>query len=561
MAVALDQRPRGWARFAPLQFRAAGVRQVKGALEGLEALFGRAMRWWGWGEDGHEVRLPEAAVALLRDELEADPAAPPRAGRARRRAAARAPARGPCARAPGRRGGRRAGARRPRWRAWSTPPARATPTSCGCAPATPRARPTLVRRARLGRGAGGGAGRLRRGAAGRGAVRRRHERGGRRGAARRRLRRRGVARPAPASTALAVDRVSLTATLAAGLLGPEAERRLASEGVTLGHFPQSFEYSTVGGWVATRSAGQASTGYGRIDELVEGVRLVAPAGELTAAAFPASAAGPDLRELVVGSEGVLGVISEATLRVRPCRRVRRYEGWSFRSFAEGCDAFRVLEQARRVARRGAALRRGGDAAVARAGVERERAGARRAQLPAPARPRGRLPGDRRLRGRRGRRGAPPAAHGRSAARRRRAAPRAPAGRGLAARPLRRALPARRAARPRRDGRDARDRHRLEQPRAPLRGGSRRAARGAGRARHAGARDVPRVAPVSLRGLALLHLPGPPGERGAARAVARGQVGGQRRDRGQRRHDHPPPRRGPRPRPLDARRGGGAGAGR
>ena len=144
---------------------------------------------------------------------------------------------------------------------------------------------------------------------------------------------------------VAVDRVSLTATLAAGLLGPEAERRLASEGVTLGHFPQSFEYSTVGGWVATRSAGQASTGYGRIDELVEGVRLVAPAGELTAAAFPASAAGPDLRELVVGSEGVLGVISEATLRVRPVPALRRYEGWSFRSFAEGCAAFRALEQA------------------------------------------------------------------------------------------------------------------------------------------------------------------------------------------------------------------------
>ena len=79
---------------------------------------------------------------------------------------------------------------------------------------------------------------------------------------------------------VAIDRTSLTATLEAGLLGPEAERRLGAEGLTLGHFPQSFEYSTVGGWVATRSAGQASTGYGRIDELVEGVRLVAPAGEL-----------------------------------------------------------------------------------------------------------------------------------------------------------------------------------------------------------------------------------------------------------------------------------------
>jgi alkyldihydroxyacetonephosphate synthase len=142
-----------------------------------------------------------------------------------------------------------------------------------------------------------------------------------------------------------VDRASLTATLEAGLLGPDAERRLGEQGVTLGHFPQSFEYSTVGGWVATRSAGQASSGYGRIDELVEGLRLVAPAGEVRQRAVPASAAGPDLRELVVGSEGVLGVICDATLRVRPVPEVRHYEGWSFRSFAEGREAFRVMEQA------------------------------------------------------------------------------------------------------------------------------------------------------------------------------------------------------------------------
>jgi alkyldihydroxyacetonephosphate synthase len=144
---------------------------------------------------------------------------------------------------------------------------------------------------------------------------------------------------------VAVDRTSLTATLEGGLFGPEAERLLATEGVTLGHFPQSFEYSTVGGWVATRSAGQASTGHGRIDELVEGLRLVAPGGEVVPRAVPATAAGPDLRELLVGSEGVLGVICEATLRVRELPSARRYEGWSFRSFAEGCEALRVMEQA------------------------------------------------------------------------------------------------------------------------------------------------------------------------------------------------------------------------
>jgi alkyldihydroxyacetonephosphate synthase len=144
---------------------------------------------------------------------------------------------------------------------------------------------------------------------------------------------------------VAIDPVSLTARLEAGLLGPEVERRLAAEGLTLGHFPQSFEYSSVGGWVATRSAGQASTGYGRIDELVEGLRFLAPAGQIDARDRPASAAGPDLRGLLVGSEGVLGVICEATLRVRPVPELRRYEGWSFRSFAEGREALRVLEQA------------------------------------------------------------------------------------------------------------------------------------------------------------------------------------------------------------------------
>jgi alkyldihydroxyacetonephosphate synthase len=142
------------------------------------------------------------------------------------------------------------------------------------------------------------------------------------------------------------DPLSLTATFEPGVLGPRAEALLAGRGLTLGHFPQSFEYATIGGYVATRSAGQASTGYGRIDELVLGLRCVAPAGVLEAKAVPASAAGPSLRELLVGSEGVLGVITEATLSVRPLPTERRYEGWSFHSFQEGADAFRALEQQR-----------------------------------------------------------------------------------------------------------------------------------------------------------------------------------------------------------------------
>ena len=144
---------------------------------------------------------------------------------------------------------------------------------------------------------------------------------------------------------LDLDRESLTATFEPGLLGPELERRLGNAGLTLGHFPQSFEFSTVGGWVATRSAGQASTGYGRIDELTESLRCQTPAGELATRDVPATAAGPSLRELIVGSEGILGVITAVTLRVRALPEERHYEAWSFRSFEEGAEAFRLGEQA------------------------------------------------------------------------------------------------------------------------------------------------------------------------------------------------------------------------
>jgi alkyldihydroxyacetonephosphate synthase len=142
-----------------------------------------------------------------------------------------------------------------------------------------------------------------------------------------------------------LDRVSLTATLEPGLLGPQLERLLANAGLTLGHFPQSFEFSTVGGWVATRSAGQASMGYGRIDEVVEAVRCVSPVGEVSTREVPASAAGPSLRELLVGSEGTLGVITGATVRVRALPQARHYEAWSFRTFGDGVEAMRVMAQA------------------------------------------------------------------------------------------------------------------------------------------------------------------------------------------------------------------------
>lgn len=141
-----------------------------------------------------------------------------------------------------------------------------------------------------------------------------------------------------------IDPVSRGAVLEAGLRGPEAEHALQARGLTLGHFPQSFEYSTVGGWVATRSAGQASSGYGRIDELVRGVTLVAPGGTVELTARPASAAGPDLRQLVTGSEGVLGVITDAALEVAPLPAERRYEAFLFPGFDAGAQAFRELVQ-------------------------------------------------------------------------------------------------------------------------------------------------------------------------------------------------------------------------
>jgi alkyldihydroxyacetonephosphate synthase len=141
-----------------------------------------------------------------------------------------------------------------------------------------------------------------------------------------------------------VDPQALTAVLGAGLRGPGVEAALGRDGLTLGHFPQSWEYATLGGWVATRSAGQASTGYGSIEKLVTGLRCVTPAGEIELPGIPASAAGPGLRQTLVGSEGVLGVITEATVRVRPVPETSHYEGWMFKSFAAGAEAFRALEQ-------------------------------------------------------------------------------------------------------------------------------------------------------------------------------------------------------------------------
>jgi alkyldihydroxyacetonephosphate synthase len=141
-----------------------------------------------------------------------------------------------------------------------------------------------------------------------------------------------------------LDRTSLTARLGPGLTGPDAETALGSLGVTLGHFPQSFEEATIGGFAATRSAGQASCGYGRFDELVTAIELSAPAGRLRTLQVPHTAAGPSLRELVLGSEGTLGAITEVTCRVRPAPDHRHYEGWIAADFNQGREVVRELAQ-------------------------------------------------------------------------------------------------------------------------------------------------------------------------------------------------------------------------
>ncbi len=141
-----------------------------------------------------------------------------------------------------------------------------------------------------------------------------------------------------------VDRVSMTAVLEPGLRGPESEALLAAEGLILGHFPQSFEYASIGGFAATRSSGQSSAGYGRFDSLVVGLTVATPLGTLSLGDSPANAAGPDLRELVMGSEGAFGVVTAVRVRVRALPEVKEYEGWRFESFPAGATALRERAQ-------------------------------------------------------------------------------------------------------------------------------------------------------------------------------------------------------------------------
>ena len=139
---------------------------------------------------------------------------------------------------------------------------------------------------------------------------------------------------------LAVDAESFTARAEAGVFGPDLEEQLGTHGMTLGHFPDSFLHSTLGGWIATRSAGMQSDKYGKIEDMVIALRMVTPEGVLATRTVPKSSNGIDVNHLCVGSEGTLGVITEATLQVHPRPESRLVPAYLFPEFEAGLQAMR-----------------------------------------------------------------------------------------------------------------------------------------------------------------------------------------------------------------------------
>src|SRR5450759_2990032 len=144
----------------------------------------------------------------------------------------------------------------------------------------------------------------------------------------------------------ALDEHSGLVTVGSGTTGPALATELAARGLAIGHEPQSWELATVGGWVAARGSGLRSIGAGRIEHLFAGGTLEAPAGTLEMPPFPASAAGPDLRQLVLGSEGRLGILTDVVLRATPLPEEDRLEAWALPGWAAGSEAVRALAQAR-----------------------------------------------------------------------------------------------------------------------------------------------------------------------------------------------------------------------
>lgn len=137
---------------------------------------------------------------------------------------------------------------------------------------------------------------------------------------------------------IAIDHYSMTARVQPGTLGPQLEAQLNAQGMTLGHFPDSFEHSSIGGWVATRSAGMQSDKYGKIEDMVLAMRLVTPSGTLVTRTVPKSSNGINVNHLGVGSEGILGVITEVTVQVHPLPACKQFYGYLFPNFEAGVAA-------------------------------------------------------------------------------------------------------------------------------------------------------------------------------------------------------------------------------
>ncbi len=143
---------------------------------------------------------------------------------------------------------------------------------------------------------------------------------------------------------LEIDRSAGLARIQAGVLGPALEQQLQRQGFTLGHYPDSFTYSSLGGWIATRSSGMQSDGYGDIADMTKGLRVVTANGMLVVRPIPSMSTGPSLREMILGSEGRLGVITEATMQVRPLPPQRVILGYLFPGFGHGLEAMQQLAQ-------------------------------------------------------------------------------------------------------------------------------------------------------------------------------------------------------------------------
>ena len=145
-------------------------------------------------------------------------------------------------------------------------------------------------------------------------------------------------------TVLEIDEVSRAARIQAGIYGPALEDQLRPHGYTLRHFPQSFEFSTLGGWIATRSGGHFATLYTHIDDFVESLRVITPSGSMATRRLPGSGAGPSPDRMFIGSEGTLGIITEAWMRLQDRPRFRAGTAITFDSFLAGAEAARALSQ-------------------------------------------------------------------------------------------------------------------------------------------------------------------------------------------------------------------------